>query len=172
MGDTLLGTNPVDNSVTSIARLEAALRDVAMTFGIDKHLPWCVLGHIDQQATVAQVDPQLVPVMFQSLAGTDTCLRTFGLTVDKLVRYARSGQRGFYFETGQGADFTNGGAHGVDMVVLEAYKYGLARGLGRETAAALQEEPWMIVNDVAGFIGMWGRGWGGGELFPMYMFEW
>jgi ethanolamine ammonia-lyase large subunit len=159
VGDVLIGTNPVDGTPASIARVEAALRNIVQTFKLQDALPWCVLGHIDEQAIAAATDPSLVPVMFQSLAGTDTCLRTFGLTVDGLRQYARSGQPGFYFETGQGADFTNGGAHGVDMVVLEAMKYGLARGLRADMTASLQREPWLIVNDVAGFIGvlLWAR---------------
>ena len=52
-----------------------------------------------------------------------------------------------YFETGQGSAVTNGAAEGVDMVTLEARAYGVARYIGQQTGA------WMIVNDVAGFIG-------------------
>jgi ethanolamine ammonia-lyase large subunit len=54
---------------------------------------------------------------------------------------------GLYFETGQGSAVTNGAAEGVDMVTLESRAYGLARALGQ------QHGRWMIVNDVAGFIG-------------------
>ena len=119
VGDVLIGTDPVDGRPESIAAVETALRDVVRAFGLTDTLPWCVLGHIDAQAQVARSDPHLVPLMFQSLAGTDSCLRTFDLSVDKLMHYARTHTGGFYFETGQGADFTNGGAHGLDMVVLE-----------------------------------------------------
>ena len=42
---------------------------------------------------------------------------------------AQGNRYGLYYETGQGSDFTNGGAEGVDMVVLESRKYGFARGL-------------------------------------------
>src|SRR5206468_7230163 len=59
--------------------------------------------------------------------------------------------RGFdalYFETGQGSEVTNGAAESIGMVTLEARSYGLARHIRHETSSR-----WMIVNDVAGFIG-------------------
>jgi ethanolamine ammonia-lyase large subunit len=63
-----------------------------------------------------------------------------------------------YFETGQGADFTNGHSHGFDMVIHESRKYGLARALTQKVAEAQvkaghKAAPWVHVNDVAGFIG-------------------
>jgi ethanolamine ammonia-lyase large subunit len=69
-----------------------------------------------------------------------------GLDVDGVLDLAR-GFGGLYFETGQGSEDTNGAAEGVDMVTLEARSYGVARHIGKSTGA------WMIVNDVAGFIG-------------------
>jgi ethanolamine ammonia-lyase large subunit len=54
---------------------------------------------------------------------------------------------GLYFETGQGSAVTNQAAEGVDMVTLEARAYGVARLIHQRTGS------WMIVNDVAGFIG-------------------
>src|SRR5882762_2618949 len=69
-----------------------------------------------------------------------------GLDVDGILDLTR-GFDGCYFETGQGSAVTNGVAEGVDMVTLEARAYGVARYLGQATGA------WMIVNDVAGFIG-------------------
>jgi ethanolamine ammonia-lyase large subunit len=70
----------------------------------------------------------------------------------------RSGKYGLYFETGQGADFTNGHSHGIDMVIHESRKYGFARALKTKVAeaqrkAGKKEAPWVHVNDVAGFIG-------------------
>src|SRR5205814_3113884 len=46
-----------------------------------------------------------------------------------------------------GSAVTNNAAEGVDMVTLESRAYGVARYIGRQTGS------WMIVNDVAGFIG-------------------
>ena len=68
------------------------------------------------------------------------------------------GKYGLYFETGQGADATNGAGAGFDMVVHESRKYGFARALTQKVADAKKAagtpgEPWVHVNDVAGFIG-------------------
>ena len=134
VGDLVIGTNPVDGTVESTARVEAALKDVVDTFKLKGIIPWCVLAHIDVQGELFKEQPQLVDFVFQSLAGTDVANKTFDVTVAKMVNAAKSrkGQRfGLYYETGQGSDFTNGGAEGVDMVVLESRKYGFARGLAQ-----------------------------------------
>jgi ethanolamine ammonia-lyase large subunit len=70
-----------------------------------------------------------------------------GLDVDSVTELAR-GFDGLYFETGQGSEVTNGAAEGIDMVTLEARTYGVARHIRQRTACH-----WMIVNDVAGFVG-------------------
>jgi ethanolamine ammonia-lyase large subunit len=86
-------------------------------------------------------------VGFQSLAGTSKALGGMvGLDVEGVLDLAR-GFGGLYFETGQGSAVTNNAAEGVDMLTLEARAYGVARHIRRRTGA------WMIVNDVAGFIG-------------------
>ena len=95
-----------------------------------------MLAHVDVQREIFKEKPELVDLMFQSLAGTDVANKTFDVTVEKMVDHAKSraGQQyGLYYETGQGSDFTNGGAEGVDMVVLESRKYGFARGLEQDT---------------------------------------
>ena len=155
-GDLILGNNPVSDSVENIARIEQTLKDLLVTFGLEKDQPWCVLAHIDKQAAVEKKFPGDTAIWFQSLAGCDMANQTFDLTIDKMIDYAkmRTGQYGLYFETGQGADFTNGAGNGFDMVVHESRKYGFARALGREVAAvAPQNAPWVHLNDVAGFIG-------------------
>jgi ethanolamine ammonia-lyase large subunit len=156
VGDLVLGTNPVDGTKEQTARVEASLKDVVDTFKLNGTIPWCVLAHIDVQREIFNEKPELIDCMFQSLAGTDTANKTFDITVEKMVDHAKSraGQRyGLYFETGQGSDFTNGGAEGVDMVVLEARKYGFARGLKQILAQVQPQGAYVHVNDVAGFIG-------------------
>ena len=161
VGDVLLGTNPVSSTPESVAAVEAALQDVLVTFGIENVLPHCVLAHIDVQAEVENAHPGLTELWFQSIAGNDAANTTFDISVDKMVQHAaaaRHGRFSLYFETGQGADFTNGHGHGVDMVVHESRKYGFARALTQTVAATLarrgkNENPWVILNDVAGFIG-------------------
>ena len=90
---------------------------------------------------------------FQSLAGTSAGLAGMvGLDVQGIADLAR-GFDGLYFETGQGSEVTNGAAEGIDMVTLESRTYGVARAIGNSCLRADGERKWMIVNDVAGFIG-------------------
>ena len=155
-GDVVLGTNPVSGQVDDLKRVEDALKDVIITFGLHDVLPWCVLAHIDKQAEVEQRYPASTALWFQSLASCDAANQTFDITVKKMVDYAalRTGKFGMYFETGQGADFTNGAGNGFDMVIHESRKYGFARALKQTMATvAPNGQAWTIVNDVAGFIG-------------------
>jgi ethanolamine ammonia-lyase large subunit len=155
-GDIVIGTNPVDSQVESVARVEKAIMDVVKTFKLQDVVPWCVLSHIDIQAEVEKKYPGTVETMFQSLAGTDDCNKTFDVTVEKILNYAKGkkGKRyGLYFETGQGSEFTNGAANGVDMMVLESRKYGFSRAVQMELTSVQPKGPWLHINDVAGFIG-------------------
>lgn len=155
VGDVLLGTNPVSSNPASVHAVQLVLKDVLNTFGIQAHMPHCVLAHIDVQAEVEREHPGSTELWFQSIAGNDEANKTFDVSVDKLREYARgrTGRYGLYFETGQGADFTNGHAYGCDMVLLESRKYGLARSLSCEVAEVNGGRSWVHVNDVAGFIG-------------------
>ena len=49
VGDVVLGTNPVDSSPESVAKIERALKDIVETFGLKGKLTWSVLAHIDLQ---------------------------------------------------------------------------------------------------------------------------
>ncbi|MEY9196941.1 ethanolamine ammonia-lyase large subunit [Sinorhizobium fredii] len=155
-GDIVIGTNPVDSTVASVVAVQRALKDIVDTFGLGEVIPWCVLAHIDVQAEVSDSFPGTVSTMFQSPAGTDDCNKIFDITNEKILKYARAkeGERyGLYFETGQGSEFTNGAANGVDMMVLESRKYGFSRAVGLELAKVQPSGAWLHVNDVAGFIG-------------------
>jgi ethanolamine ammonia-lyase large subunit len=160
VGDVVLGTNPVSSDPESVAAVELALKDLLTTFGIDDLLPHCVLSHIDVQAEVERSRPGSTALWFQSIAGCDAANQTFDISLEKMLRYAdsRMGKYGLYFETGQGADFTNGHSHGFDMVLHESRKYGFARVLKENVARAQKAAgkpaaPWVHLNDVAGFIG-------------------
>ena len=85
---------------------------------------------------VEQKWPGSTELWFQSIAGTDSANETFDISIEEMQRYARSrtGKYGLYFETGQGADFTNGHGHGFDMVMHESRKYGFARALSEQVA--------------------------------------
>lgn len=157
VGDVLLGTNPVSSEVDSVAAVEATLQELLQTFELESVLPHCVLSHIDVQAQVEQKHPGRTALWFQSIAGSDAANATFDVSLQKLMHYAstKQGPYGLYFETGQGADFTNGHGNGFDMVIHESRKYGLTRLLAQKFAEAnsIQGRPWVHVNDVAGFIG-------------------
>ena len=142
-GDVVIGLNPAADDVETIIRLEGLLRTLVERLELPTR--YCVLSDIVKQSSArARVR---VDVGFQSLAGTSKALGGMvGLDVGGVLDLAR-GFGGLYFETGQGSEVTNGAAEGVDMVTLEARSYGVARHIGRRTGA------WMIVNDVAGFIG-------------------
>ena len=160
VGDLMLGTNPVSSDRDSVAAIEKALQEVLATFGLTETLPHCVLAHIDVQAAAEAAYPGSTALYFQSLGSTVAANGTFDVTVDKMVGYAkeRQGRFGLYFETGQGADATNGHGAGFDMVLHESRKYGFARALRRrvgeaQAAAGQKVAPWVCLNDVAGFIG-------------------
>ena len=142
-GDVILGLNPASDDVDTIVRLEQLLQTVVERLKLPTR--FCVLSDIVKQ-TAAHAQTR-VDVGFQSLAGTSKAiLGMVGLDVDGLLDLAH-GFDGLYFETGQGSAVTNQAAEGVDMVTLESRAYGVARLIHQRTGS------WMIVNDVAGFIG-------------------
>ncbi len=159
VGDVLLGTNPVSSDPEAVLGVQRTLQEVLEVFGLTEVLPHCVLSHIDIQAAVEADHPGSTALWFQSIAGSDAANATFDVTLDGLIAHARqrTGPYALYFETGQGADFTNGHGLGCDMVIHESRKYGLARGLMVEVAQARgladRSQAWVHVNDVAGFIG-------------------
>ena len=160
VGDVVLGNNPVSSEVASVHAIEEVLRDVLVTFKLEDTLPHCCLAHIDVQAEVEKQFPGSTALWFQSLGSTVDANATFDVTVEKMLNHAaeRPGKYGLYFETGQGADATNGHGAGFDMVVHESRKYGFARALSKkvadaQAAAGNPVAPWVHLNDVAGFIG-------------------
>ena len=156
VGDVVLGTNPVSSEPESVAEIEAALLDIIKTFNLEGTIPNCVLSHVDVQAEVEQENPNTTGIWFQSIAGTVNANKTFDVSVDKMMKYAsmRDGQFGFYAETGQGADLTNGHGEGFDMVIHESRKYGFLRVLKQKINTLKNDNnSWVHVNDVAGFIG-------------------
>jgi len=142
-GDVVIGLNPAADDVDTIVRLEQLLEQVVRRLELPTR--FCVLSDLVKQHAALQ--RTRVDVGFQSLAGTSKALAGMvGLDVDGVAELARA-FGGLYFETGQGAEVTNGVAEGIDMGTLEARTYGVARAI-RQTAPV-----WTIVNDVAGFIG-------------------
>ena len=148
-GDVIIGLNPASDDVETIVRLEQLLEQIVVRLELPTR--YCVLSDIVKQHAArrrARVD-----VGFQSLAGTSQTLAGMvGLDVDG-IRDLAGAFDGLYFETGQGSAVTNGTACDVDMVTLESRAYGVARLIRDQIADERGRPPWMIVNDVAGFIG-------------------
>ncbi|MGM0900629.1 MAG: ethanolamine ammonia-lyase subunit EutB [Bacillota bacterium] len=147
MGDAVIGINPVDDSVESVKRLLHATHD----FIEDWRIPTqnCVLAHVTtQMKAIEQGAP--ADMIFQSIAGTETANRSFGISATMLEEardMARTlgtgtGPQGLYFETGQGSELSAEAHYGIDQVTLESRNYGFAR----------YYDPY-IVNTVVGFIG-------------------
>ncbi len=151
-GDAMLGLNPVDDSVGSVAANLHGLQDLIRRLGVPTQT--CVLAHItDQLAALRQGAP--VDLLFQSIAGTQAANASFGVTLDLLAEGREAviahhaereetfiGEHVMYFETGQGSALSAGAHHGIDQVTIEARAHGVARAY----------EPF-LVNTVVGFIG-------------------
>src|SRR5271166_287285 len=147
-GDAVIGINPVTDSIDTVASLLAMLDE--MRLRLDAPIQSCVLAHVTTTlAAMARSAP--VDLVFQSIAGTQSGNRAFGISLGLLTEAcdaARALGRGtvggnvMYFETGQGSELSSGSHGGVDQQTLEARCYGVARHF----------KP-LLVNSVVGFIG-------------------
>src|SRR3954471_23444001 len=150
-GDVIIGLHPASDDVDSIVRLEQLLEQVIRRLELPTR--FCVLSDIVKQREAQRYTH--VDVGFQSLAGTSrTLVGMVGRDVAEIAELAGHFD-GLYFETGQGSSVTNGTAEGVGMVTLEARAYGVARHvrLTHDAGGGASASGWLIVNDVAGFIG-------------------
>ncbi len=146
-GDAVIGINPVDDSLSSTARL------LEMTYGVIREweIPTqnCVLAHVTTQMQAMQQGAP-VGLVFQSLAGTQKANESFGVDVGMLDEAAAlakkycwpTGPDFMYFETGQGSALSANAHHSWDQLTLEARIYGLAK----------RYHPYQV-NTVVGFIG-------------------
>ncbi len=147
-GDAVLGLNPVDDSVESIARLLRQFDDFRNKWEIPTQI--CVLAHVSSQIEAAKKFGAPIDMVFQSIAGSQKGNETFGITGDMLQDardYAltegkATGPNVMYFETGQGAELSAEAHNGWDQVTMEARCYGFARRF----------KPF-LTNTVVGFIG-------------------
>jgi len=149
-GDAVIGVNPARDDEEVVRRLLLALDALVRKHEIPTQT--CVLAHVTTQMRVLAAGTQPVPMglMFQSLAGTQSACRAFGIDtslLDEAAAMARercnvAGPNVLYFETGQGSELSSGCHEGIDQVTLEARCYGLARRYAP-----------FLVNTVVGFIG-------------------
>jgi ethanolamine ammonia-lyase large subunit len=147
-GDAVIGINPATDSPDQAHRLLSMLEDIREKLAIPTQS--CVLAHVtttlDLMRRGAPVD-----LVFQSIAGTETANRSFGINLallDEARNAALALKRGsvgdnvMYFETGQGSALSANAHHGVDQQTLEARAYAVARRFAP-----------LLVNTVVGFIG-------------------
>ena len=146
-GDVLIGLNPVNDTVSSLAEVLKRFDEVKNDLEIPTQI--CVLGHITTQIeAVKQGAP--CDMIFQSIAGSEKGNRAFGFSADTVkealellkVHGTATGPNLLYFETGQGSELSSNAHWGADQVTMEARCYAFARPF----------HPFMV-NTVVGFIG-------------------
>jgi ethanolamine ammonia-lyase large subunit len=153
-GDAVIGINPAGDNAAATAKLLRLIDALRQRFQIPAQS--CVLAHVTTQMAALQSGAP-IDLIFQSIAGTESANRSFGVNLALLAEAHDAGKslrRGarcadgvvgdniLYFETGQGSALSANAHHGVDQQTLEARAYGVARHF----------RP-MLVNTVVGFIG-------------------
>ena len=147
-GDAVIGINPVDDSVESVARLLKMLDEFKEKWEVPTQI--CVLAHVTTQTEAANKFGAPLDLMFQSIAGSQKGNEAFGLNAKMLdegraimlSRGTCTGPNVMYFETGQGSELSSEAHNGWDQVTMEARCYGFAK----------RYNPF-LVNTVVGFIG-------------------
>lgn len=148
VGDAVLGLNPVDDSVESVARLLKQFDEFKRKWDIPTQI--CVLAHVTTQIEAAKKLGAPIELVFQSIAGSQKGNEAFGITADMIqeaYEYAlhegqATGPNVMYFETGQGSELSSDAHNGWDQLTMEARCYGFAK----------RYNPF-LVNTVVGFIG-------------------
>ena len=147
-GDAVIGLNPVDDSVESVARILKMFDEFKQKWEIPTQI--CVLAHVTTQTEAAKKFGAPLDLMFQSIAGSQKGNEAFGLDANMLdegratmlSKGTCTGPNVMYFETGQGSELSSEAHHGWDQVTMEARCYGFAK----------RYQPF-LVNTVVGFIG-------------------
>ena len=147
-GDAVIGLNPVDDSVESVARILKSFDEFKNKWEIPTQI--CVLAHVTTQTEAADKLNAPIDLMFQSIAGSQKGNEAFGLNAQMLQdgremmlkKGTSTGPNVMYFETGQGSELSSEAHNGWDQVTMEARCYGFAK----------KYDPF-IVNTVVGFIG-------------------
>src|SRR5437764_7708553 len=147
-GDAVIGINPATDSPERTSTLLSMLDEIRTKLDIPTQC--CVLSHVTTTLDlIGKGSP--VDLVFQSIAGTETANRSFGINLallaearDAALSLGRGtvGDNVMYFETGQGSALSANAHHGVDQQTLEARAYAVARRF----------KP-LLVNSVVGFIG-------------------
>ncbi|HOV47310.1 MAG TPA: ethanolamine ammonia-lyase subunit EutB [Anaerolineae bacterium] len=146
-GDSVIGINPMDDSVDSVIRLLDMTYEIIQKWEIPTQN--CVLAHVTTQMEALRRGAPM-GLMFQSLAGSQKANEAFGVTVEMMdeayelaQKYCVSaGPNYMYFETGQGTALSADAHYDADQLTMEARIYGLAK----------RYRPFQV-NTVVGFIG-------------------
>jgi ethanolamine ammonia-lyase large subunit len=146
-GDSVIGINPVDDSLASVMRLLDMTHEVITKWEIPTQN--CVLAHVTTQMEALKRGSP-VGLVFQSLAGSQKANEGFGVTVglmDEAYALAQqhclaAGPNVMYFETGQGTALSADAHYDTDQLTMEARIYGMAK----------RYRPYQV-NTVVGFIG-------------------
>ena len=146
-GDSVIGINPSDDSVSSVSRLLEMTKEIIDRWEIPTQN--CVLAHVTTQMECLK---RGVPVglVVQSLAGSQKAMESFGVSIDMIDEaYALAkkycwtpGPNYMYFETGQGSALSADAHNDADQLCLEARIYSMAK----------RWDPYQV-NTVVGFIG-------------------
>ena len=147
-GDAVIGLNPVDDSVESVARILKQFDEFRNEWDIPTQI--CVLAHVTTQIEAAKKLNAPIDLVFQSIAGSQKGNEAFGINAQMLedarqyaLKYGKAtGPNVMYFETGQGSELSSDAHNGWDQLTMEARCYGFAK----------RYNPF-LVNTVVGFIG-------------------
>lgn len=147
IGDAVLGLNPAVDTLESTTNILNLFNDVKTRLEIPTQI--CVLSHITTQMKALEKGVPM-DLCFQSIAGSEISLNSFGVTTDMLgdannmmkELSTSEGPNYMYFETGQGSELSSNGHNNADQQTMESRCYGLAR----------HYKPF-LVNTVVGFIG-------------------
>jgi ethanolamine ammonia-lyase large subunit len=151
-GDAMIGVNPATEAVGPVAAILRALHELIAVLQVPTQTS--VLAHITTQLAALEAGAP-VDLLFQSVAGTQSANRSFGVDLALLAEGRAAvqahhacrpgefvGDQVMYFETGQGSALSAEAHHGVDQLTIEA----------RAQAVARLFDPF-LVNSVVGFIG-------------------
>src|SRR5438094_1130337 len=125
-GDAVIGVNPATDSVETVSSILHALNRLVETYKIPTQT--CCLAHITTQlAALNRGAP--VDLLFQSIAGTESANRSFGITLNMLLEGRQqvlehhrqrnanircAGDDAMYFDTAQGTAVSAQAHHGRD----------------------------------------------------------
>lgn len=147
VGDAVLGLNPAIDTVDSTAAVWGLLGELREKYAIPTQI--CVLSHVSTQMAALRSGAK-ADLCFQSIAGSQAALASFGVTTELLEEAnalfradgSAKGENVMYFETGQASELSSNAHHGWDQLTMECRCYGLARHYAP-----------FLINTVVGFMG-------------------